>query len=99
MIEVVEGVEGIEGTLPRPPDLDHLDILDHLDHFCHVNARHLLAPLSLALTVNCASAPVTPTPVTLAVVNARAWTGDARRPWADAIAVEGERIAAVGSSA
>lgn len=38
-------------------------------------------------------------PVTLAVVNARVWTGDARRPWADGIAVRGERIAAVGSSA
>lgn len=38
-------------------------------------------------------------PVSLAVVNARVWTGDARRPWADAIAVRGERIAAVGSSA
>ena len=38
-------------------------------------------------------------PVTLAVVNARVWTGDARRPWADAVAVRGERIAAVGSSA
>jgi predicted amidohydrolase YtcJ len=35
----------------------------------------------------------------MAVVNARAWTGDAGRPWADAIAVRGERIAAVGSSA
>ena len=39
------------------------------------------------------------TTITLAVVNARIWTGDARRPWADAIAVSGERIAAVGSSA
>ena len=38
-------------------------------------------------------------PITLAVVNARVWTGDARRPWADAIAVREERIAAVGSSA
>jgi predicted amidohydrolase YtcJ len=37
--------------------------------------------------------------VTLAVVNARIWTGNPRRPWADAIAVAGERIAAVGSSA
>jgi predicted amidohydrolase YtcJ len=35
----------------------------------------------------------------LAVVNARVWTGDARRPWADAIAVEDGRINAVGSSA
>jgi predicted amidohydrolase YtcJ len=37
--------------------------------------------------------------VTLAVVNARVWTGSARRPWADAVAVRSERIAAVGSSA
>jgi predicted amidohydrolase YtcJ len=41
----------------------------------------------------------TAAPVTLAVVNVRAWTGDPRGPWADAIAVAGDRIAAVGSSA
>src|SRR5438552_10571595 len=34
-----------------------------------------------------------------AIVNARVWTGDARRPWADAVAVSDERISAVGSSA
>ena len=38
-------------------------------------------------------------PVTLAIVNARVWTGDLRRPWADALAVRDDRIAAVGSSA
>ena len=38
-------------------------------------------------------------PVTLAVVNARVWTGSARRPWADAIATRGDTIAVVGSSA
>ena len=37
--------------------------------------------------------------ISLAIVNARVWTGDARRPWADAVAVEGNHIAAVGSSA
>lgn len=37
--------------------------------------------------------------MSLAIVNARVWTGDARRPWADAVAVRGDRIAAVGSSA
>lgn len=37
--------------------------------------------------------------VTLAVVNARVWTGDPRRPWADAVAAAGDRIVAVGSSA
>lgn len=43
--------------------------------------------------------PATSAPVTLAVVNARIWTGNAKRPWADAIAVRGDTIAAVGSSA
>ena len=35
----------------------------------------------------------------LAIVNARVWTGDVRRPWADAILVREERIEIVGSSA
>src|SRR5690349_16406177 len=38
-------------------------------------------------------------PITLAVVNARVWTGDSLRPWAEAVAVRGDRIATVGSSA
>ncbi|HEU6449797.1 MAG TPA: amidohydrolase [Gemmatimonadaceae bacterium] len=37
--------------------------------------------------------------VTLAVVNARVWTGNPRRPWADAVAARGDTIAAVGTSA
>jgi predicted amidohydrolase YtcJ len=38
-------------------------------------------------------------PKRIAVVNARIWTGDDRRPWADAMLTDGERIAFVGSSA
>jgi predicted amidohydrolase YtcJ len=37
--------------------------------------------------------------VSIAIVNARVWTGDPARPWADAIATQGDRIAVVGSSA
>ncbi len=37
--------------------------------------------------------------VTLALVNAKIWTGDTRRPWADALAVAGDTLVAVGSSA
>lgn len=37
--------------------------------------------------------------VNIVIVNARVWTGDARRPWADAVAIEGDRIRAVGTSA
>ncbi|MEP6492573.1 MAG: amidohydrolase [bacterium] len=40
-----------------------------------------------------------PHPPPIAVVNARVWTGDDQRPWADALITGGERIAAVGSSA
>jgi predicted amidohydrolase YtcJ len=35
----------------------------------------------------------------LAIVNARVWTGDPRRPWADAVLVRGDRVVVVGSSA
>ncbi len=49
--------------------------------------------LKQAMPSNSAVAP------SLAVVNAHIWTGDTRRPWADGIAVGGERILAVGSSA
>jgi len=38
-------------------------------------------------------------PVTLAIVNARVWTGNPAQPWATAVAVSGEKISAVGTSA
>jgi predicted amidohydrolase YtcJ len=36
---------------------------------------------------------------TLIVLNGRVWTGDARHPWAQAVAVRGEKILAVGTNA
>lgn len=39
------------------------------------------------------------TPISLVITNARIWTGNPNRPWADAIALAGDRIAAVGSGA
>jgi len=53
-------------------------------------------------SASAASAALAPAPApvsTLAIVNARIWTGDRRRPWADAVLVRGDRIEAVGSSA
>ena len=38
-------------------------------------------------------------PITLAVVNARIWTGDSRHPWSDAMAISRDRISAMGLSA
>jgi predicted amidohydrolase YtcJ len=59
-------------------------------------------PLIALATAGCAvtsqSGPPLPPP-TLAIVNARVWTGDTLRPWADGVLVGGDRILAVGSSA
>ena len=38
-------------------------------------------------------------PVTLAIVNARVWTGNPAQPWATAVAVSGDKILGVGTSA
>lgn len=43
-----------------------------------------------------AAAPLAPS---LSIVNARVWTGDPARPWAEAVAIEGERIARIGTTA
>src|SRR5438105_3821219 len=37
-------------------------------------------------------------PVTIAVLNGVVWTGDQAKPWAEAVALSGERIVAVGST-
>jgi predicted amidohydrolase YtcJ len=75
----------------------------------HRPAVFLTAALTLALPTparamlqSSAPSPLAPAaaPVSgLAIVNARVWTGDPRRPWADAVLVRGERIEAVGASA
>jgi len=39
------------------------------------------------------------TPADLILHNARVWTGDEARPWAQAVAIRGDRIVAVGSDA
>jgi predicted amidohydrolase YtcJ len=56
--------------------------------------RASLCLATLLLTASAAAADAT-----IAVINARVWTGDAARPWAEALAASGERILAVGSSA
>jgi predicted amidohydrolase YtcJ len=69
-------------------------------------AAAALLPLCLgALTGGCSrdgsSQPVSEPAggvMTLALVNARIWTGDRNAPWAEALAVRGEELAAVGSN-
>ena len=55
-----------------------------------------LALPSLVLLQTCLTYKKVPEPMTLAVVNAVVWTGDPAQPWAEAIAVAGDRIASVG---
>ena len=51
------------------------------------------------LTLFACQRAATPEPATLAVIDARVWTGDPDKPWAEAVAVRDDRILAVGTSA
>jgi predicted amidohydrolase YtcJ len=62
----------------------------------------LPAPIASAMQQPDVSAALHPAPApvaALAIVNARVWTGDPRRPWADGVLVRGDHIDAVGSAA
>jgi len=59
--------------------------------------RRVLLAAALVAMAHAASAQQQP--ITLMIVNARVWTGNPAQPWAEAVAVSGNRIASVGSSA
>jgi predicted amidohydrolase YtcJ len=65
-----------------------------------MNRSCAAALVCLALAAcNRGAAPASQTPsVTLAVVNAKVWTGDPSRPWAEGLAAVGETLVAVGSN-
>ena len=62
----------------------------------------LTAPFAVlaALALSSCTSPggATDPPVTMAIVNARIWTGNPKQPWAEAIALRGDRIAMVGTN-
>jgi predicted amidohydrolase YtcJ len=58
---------------------------------------HRLRILSAALLVAASAAPVAAQHADLIIAGGRVWTGDSERPWAEAIAVSGARIHAVGT--
>lgn len=58
----------------------------------------LAAPLALLPDRPRAATPPSAPAVTMAIVNARIWTGNPKQPWAEAIALNGDRIAVVGSN-
>lgn len=63
-----------------------------------IRSRLVLVAL-IATSTACATHMTPIEPITLAIVNARVWTANPRQPWATAVAVAGDRIVTVGSSA
>lgn len=53
----------------------------------------------LLIVVGCSKqpVPVAAKPGTVAIVNARIWTGDDAQPWAQALVIDGDKLALVGS--
>lgn len=65
----------------------------------HRVRRLLTAATACGLAVGAAAcADRQSQPTTLAIVNGRVWTGDSATPWAEAVAIANDRIAAVGTS-
>ena len=58
----------------------------------------LIAIIAMVSANGCSSPPETET-ATLAVKDARVWTGNAEQPWAEAVAARDDKIIAVGTNA
>jgi predicted amidohydrolase YtcJ len=58
-----------------------------------------IAAACLLIVVGCSKhpAPAAAKPGTVAIVNARIWTGDDAQPWAQSVVIDGETLALVGS--
>jgi predicted amidohydrolase YtcJ len=82
----------------RPSNLDHSAVIVAVAALMLVSiaVSAAVSPSHPGMSDIHAAAPAS---ITLAVVNAHIWTGNPDRPWADGLAVRGERLAAVGSSA
>jgi predicted amidohydrolase YtcJ len=61
--------------------------------------RAVAACAAVALLSACARSMIPPSDVSLAILNAKVWTGNPRQPWATAVAITGDKITRVGSSA
>ena len=78
-----------------------VESLMRLSPIIHLAALATLLPAGVmhGQRTNRSSAAAASAAPTIAVVNARIWTGDPKRPWADALAATGDRITLVGTSA
>jgi len=62
-------------------------------------SRLPVALLAIVAALSCAGVIRAESEFTLALINARVWTADVDRPWAEAVAIQGDKIVAVGSTA
>ncbi|MDZ7338949.1 MAG: hypothetical protein ONB30_10445, partial [candidate division KSB1 bacterium] len=70
---------------------------------CHAHMRRastafVVSILGVLLAACCQGPKQKRAAITLVVKNARVWTGCTAVPWAEALAVAGDRIAAVGTT-
>jgi predicted amidohydrolase YtcJ len=73
-------------------------ILHHCKFFKLSRIELVVALLVWALLGGCTEKPVTRLPVAdTVIIQAKVWTADPHNPWAEAVAVEGEKILAAGS--
>ena len=65
-----------------------------------LNLRRVISAwLALTFVTGCAGRMTPASDMTLAIINARVWTGNPAQPWASGVAVSGDKISQVGSSA
>src|SRR5215212_8039347 len=59
-----------------------------------------IASLYFLLAASCSREPTPPAakPGTVAIVNAKIWTGDDAQPWAQALVIDGDKLAMVGTN-
>jgi predicted amidohydrolase YtcJ len=63
----------------------------------HVGSGWPIALFAVGLLMACAGG-ARPEPASLLITDARVWTGDEAKPWAEAVACRGEKIVAVGNT-
>src|SRR6185436_20179332 len=64
-----------------------------------MRSRAIAACTAVAILSSCGRSMIPPSDISLAILNAKVWTGDPRQPWATGVAISGDKISRVGSSA
>jgi len=93
-VAAMPSVLSLHTAVTRLYRVPRVDLLMRLSPIIHLAALAALLPASVmqGQRTNRSSGSTPSAAPTLAVVNARIWTGDPKRPWVDALAATGDRI-------